>query len=118
MTLNEFPLAADAGDEVETVLTFTSEVAVTAVVEFPEALLLPAAGSLTCSWSTDTDADTENWWDEGFVQVTDQVAGLAGAVAVTDVDSDVSCAVCGLAEAVEQSGGSASVRVVSALTGP
>jgi hypothetical protein len=55
---------------------------------------------------------------DGFVQVTDQVAGEAGTVVGVEVASDVFWTVTGFAEPVVQSDGSVSVSVVSAVTGP
>jgi hypothetical protein len=118
VTLKGLPAAAEAGAEAETLFTFISEAAVMLVVELPAVLLLPLVGSLTWSWSTVTDAATENWCADGLVHVTDQLAGLPGTAAVTEVESEVFWTVCGLVDEVVQSPGRARVSVVSAFTGP
>jgi hypothetical protein len=55
-----------------------SEVAVMLVLEPPPLLLLPPAGSVTCSWSMDADTVVEKLWFDAPVQVTDQVGPVTG----------------------------------------
>jgi hypothetical protein len=95
-----------------------SDAAVMLVLAPPFALLLPEFGSLTCNWSAAITALAEKLWVEGLVQVTDQVAGLAGTVVATEVGSEVFCTVSGFADEVVQSPGMLSVNVVSASVGP
>jgi len=117
VTVNGVPAGTVPAPTSVTLFTFMSDVAVMFVLELPPALLLPLAGSLTCSWSAATDAVTEKLWLEGPVQVTDQVSGLAGTVTAVEAASDVSCTVCGFADDVVQSAGMLSVNVVSAFVG-
>jgi hypothetical protein len=102
----------------ETPFTLISAVAVIPVFAPPLALLLPEFGSLTCNWSAAIDAVTEKLWFEAPVQITDQLAGLAGTVVATDADSDVFCTVVGFVDDVVQSPGMLRVNVVSAFVGP
>jgi hypothetical protein len=101
----------------ETPFTLMSDVAVMLVLAPPLALSLPEFGSLTCNWSAAIVALAEKLWVEGLVQVTDQVAGLAGTVVANDAGSDVFCTVSGFADEVAVPG-MLSVNVVSASVGP
>jgi hypothetical protein len=116
VTLNATPTAFVAGLFTVTELTLISDVAVMFVLEPLLALLLPPAGSVTCSWSIAAEAVTVKLWFEAAVQVTDQVGPVNG-VAVEPA-SDVSWTVCGLPDDVVQSPGSVSVKVVSTFAGP
>jgi hypothetical protein len=118
VTLNAAPTFAEPGLDNETLLTFTSEEATMFVFEVFERVLLLDVGSSTWIWSIATVAFTEKLCADGFVQVTDHVAGEVGTVVATDVASDVFCTVVGFGEPVVQSLGSVNVRVVSTLVGP
>jgi hypothetical protein len=118
VTANGVPAGVVPGAVSETLFTLTSDVAVMLVLAPPFALSLPEFGSLTCNWSAAIDALAEKLWVEGLLQVTDQVAGLAGTVVATEVGSEVFCTVSGFADEVVQSPGMLSVNVVSALVGP
>jgi hypothetical protein len=118
VTLKGLFIAAWAGAVTATLCTLMSAVAVTVVLALPVALLLLVLGSETWSWSMAAVAETENEWAEGDVQVTDQVAGLAGTGVAVDTARLVFCTVTGLVEDVVQSPGRLRVRVVSTLVGP
>ena len=115
VTLNAVFVFALAGDEAVTLETFTSDVPVTAVVALPCPLLFVGVGSLTWSWSTATLASPVNWWLEGELQVTDQVALTGEAVLVASAVLSTACVVFGV---FVQSAGTLRLRVASALTGP
>src|SRR3990170_8400007 len=109
VTANGVPAGVVPGAVSETLFTLTSDVAVMLVLAPPFALSLPEFGSLTCNSSAAIDAVAEKLCVEGLLQVTDQVAGLAGTVVATEVGSEVFCTVSGFADEVVQSPGMLSV---------
>jgi hypothetical protein len=77
--------------------------------------LFVGVGSLTWSWSTTTLTSPVNWWLEGELQVTDQVALTGEAVLVASAVLSTACVVFGV---FVQSAGTLRLRVASAVTGP
>jgi hypothetical protein len=118
VTLKAAAAFAEPGLDTVTLLTLMSEDARTLVFELFEPLLLPIFPSVTCSWSTATVVVTEKLCADGFVQVTDHVAGEAGRVVGVEVASDVFWTTTGLADPVVQSLGSVRARLVSTFVGP
>jgi hypothetical protein len=113
------PAVAVAGAVAVEAVTFTSVLAVTAVVALALVMLLFAGFvSTTCCWSTAIVPVTEKAWLDGLVQVTDQEAGLPGTVTAEETANEVFCTTCGFVDEVVHPGGSVSERVVSTFTGP
>jgi len=114
VTLKEAPAFAEPGALVDTLLTFTSALARTAVEPLPLPLLFPLLGSSTCSWSSLAVADPVKLWSEAFEQVTDHVCEIAAAVLAVRLES---CTVCGPFGVRVQSAGTAKSTVVSTFAG-
>jgi hypothetical protein len=118
VTLKAVPTFTEPGLDTETLLTFTSDEATMFVLELLDPVLFPGVGSSTWIWSIATVAFTEKLCADGFVQVTDHVAGEAGTVVATDVAREVFWTDAGFGEPVVQSPGSVKASVVSTLVGP
>jgi len=118
VTVNGVPAGVVPGVVSETPFTLISDVVVIFVVLLLLELLFALVGSLTCNWSTATEAVTEKLWLDGLLQVTDHVAGTSGTTVAVETSSDVSCCVNGFADEVEQSAGRLRANVVSAFVGP